>query len=143
ETLGYLRLNGLYVQEFVKDIDERRRQLGEITISDLDNDTTFKPQVHTKGEHASSLIYACSYADFMAIDRNRYEIVAITGNSMGWYLALAFGESLNWMGAFHLINTMGSMMKEEIIGGQVIYPICDEEWKPSLERQAVVENAVK
>lgn len=142
ETLGYLRQFGGHVREFIQDIDQRRAAVGEPTISELDNDTTFKPQVHTKGEHASSLIYACAYADFMAINRDKYDIVAIAGNSMGWYLTLAFGGSLDWASGFQVINTMGSMMKEEIIGGQVIYPICDENWLPSKERMAAVEKAI-
>src|SRR5262245_47214821 len=109
ETLGYLK-NAAHVRDFIADIDRRRASLGEPTISDLDNDPAFKPGVHTKGEHASALIYACAYADFMAIDRDKYDIVAVTGNSMGWYLTLAFGGSLDWAGGFEVVNTMGSMM---------------------------------
>lgn len=129
ETLGYLKNFGPHVSDFIHDLDERRRSLDEPSISALDGAEVFKPQVHTKGEHASSLIYACSYADFMAIDRDQYEIVAITGNSMGWYLTLAFGGALDWGGGFQVVNTMGSMMKEEVIGGQVLYPLVDSEWK--------------
>ena len=110
ETLGYIRQHGAFTQDFIRDIDRRRQELNEPTITELDSAPTFNPQVHTRGEHASSLIYACSYTDFMAIDREKFEVVAITGNSMGWYLALAYGESLDWAGGFHLINTMGSMM---------------------------------
>lgn len=128
ETLGYLKQYGLHVRDFLIDIDERRRSVGEPTITELDSADSFKPNVHTKGEHASALIYACAYADFMAINREKYEIVAVTGNSMGWYLTLAFGGSLNWAGGFDVVNTMGSMMKEGIVGGQVIYPISNEKW---------------
>lgn len=142
ETLGYLRQFGGHVAEFISDIDSRRKQLNELTISELDGADVFKPAVHTKGEHASSLIYACAYADFMAIDRERFEVVAVTGNSMGWYLALAYGGALDWQGGFDVVNTMGSMMKKEIIGGQVIYPVCDEDWCYSPERQALVESAI-
>jgi acyl transferase domain-containing protein len=142
ETLGYLRSYGGPVFDFLRDIDERRRLLGEPTITELDSAETFQPALHTRGEHASSLIYACSYADFMAINREKYDIVAITGNSMGWYLTLGFGGALDWAGAFEVINTMGSMMKEEVVGGQVIYPVCDENWRPASERLALVEAAV-
>lgn len=143
ETLGYLRQHGGHVRDFLKDLDQRRAAIGEPTISELDNDTTFKPQLHTKGEHASPLIYACSYADFMGIDREKYDIVAVTGNSMGWYLTLAYGGSLDWAGGFAVVNGMGSMMKEEIIGGQVIYPVCDEEWRPSPARWKAVHAAIE
>lgn len=143
ETLGYLVKYGQHAKDFLEDIDARRRQLNEPTITELDSAESFKPQIHTKGEHASSLIYACSYADFSGLDPNQYEIVAITGNSMGWYLALAFGGSLDWAGGFEVINTMGSMMKNEIIGGQVIYPICNEQWQPDLERRSAAINSLK
>lgn len=143
ETLGYLRQFGPSLHDFIRDIDQRRAALDEPTISELDNAETFKPAVHTKGEHASPLIYACSYGDFMAINREKYDIVAVTGNSMGWYLALAFAGSLDWAGGFNVVNTMGSMMKSEIIGGQVIYPISDEQWRPSTERAAEVSAIVE
>ncbi len=142
ETLGYLRQFGNHVSPFLADLDKRRVQTGQITVSDLDNDTTFKPQVHTKGENASPLIYACAYADFTSINPEKYDIVAVTGNSMGWYLTLAFGGALDMRGGFDVINTMGSMMKDGVIGGQVIYPICDEQWRKSPERMAVVDKAV-
>ena len=139
ETMGYLRQNGSHVRDFLKDIDQRRKSLNEPTITELDQAEAFKASLHTKGEHASPLIYACAYADFMKIDREKFEIVAVTGNSMGWYLALAFAGALNWAGGFEVVNTMGSMMKNEIIGGQVIYPICDENWVKSPVLRAKVE----
>lgn len=138
ETLGYLKKYGQHAREFIADIDARRKALNEPSITELDSAESFKPNLHTKGEHASSLIYACSYADFIGLDRDKYEIVAVTGNSMGWYLALAFGGSLNWANGFQLINTMGSMMKNEIIGGQVIYPICNDNWQPDPERRKLI-----
>ncbi len=138
ETLGYLKKYQSKYAEFISDIDERRRQIGEPTISELDNREKFSPGIHTRGEHASALIYACSYCDFMNIDRDKYEIVAICGNSMGWYLALAFGGALDWAGSFQLIQTMGSMMKQEIVGGQIIYPAVDDNWQPDGVRQRAV-----
>ena len=142
ETLGYLNPHREKIADFISDIDARRQSRGEPTISELDQAQTFSPAIHTKGENASTLIYACSYADFQSIDREKYEIVAVTGNSMGWYLALAFGGALNWAGAFDIINTMGSMMKEKIIGGQVIYPIVNGDWIKSQEQMTIVENAI-
>lgn len=142
DTLGYLRKFGASISEFIEDIDSRRASLGEPTITELDSAETFKPQVHTKGEHASPLIYACAYADFMSLDREKYEVVAICGNSMGWYLTLAFGGSLSWAGGFDVVQTMGGMMRNEIIGGQVIYPIIDADWKIDPRQVALVEQAL-
>lgn len=142
ETLGYLRQYGDHVRDFAADLDHKRRERDEPTVSALDQAEVFKPQIHTRGEHASSLIYACAYADFMAINRDKYDIVAVTGNSMGWYLTLAMGASLDRDGAFQVINTMGGMMKEGVIGGQVIYPVCDENWQRSQEKETAVELVV-
>ncbi len=143
ETLGYLSKYRPRINEFIKDLDSRRNSRGEPTISELDQAATFSPGIHTKGENASTLIYACSYADFQSIDLEKNEIVAVTGNSMGWYLALAFGGALDWAGAFEVINTMGSMMKDKIIGGQIIYPVVNGDWIKSKELSSTVEKAIQ
>lgn len=143
ETLGYLKRTDERTHAAIAMFDERRRTLNEPTITELDSMDTFKPQLHTRGEHASSLIFACSLYDFLNIDQDHFEIVAVTGNSMGWYLAATFGGALEMNDGFTVVNTMGSMMKEEIIGNQVIYPVCDENWRPSKERLAMVENKVR
>lgn len=148
ETLGYLKKfrgqnsSRTHMDEFIEDLDSRRASRGEPTISELDNATTFAPGIHTKGENASTLIYACSYADFQSIDREKNEIVAVTGNSMGWYLTLAFAGALDGAGAFDVINTMGSMMKEKTIGGQIIYPVVDGDWKRNQEMLDLVKTTI-
>ncbi len=141
--MGYLkRFRTPQFAEFLYDIDQRRKEWNEPTITELDNKEKFSPALHTRGEHASPLIYACAYGDFLAIDRDRYEIVALCGNSMGWYLALAFGGALDWGGAFQVIQTMGSMMKQEIIGAQLIYPVIDDNWQHDPRREAAVHEAL-
>ncbi len=128
DELGYLKEARPLAGDFLDDLDRRRHEQGDPTITELDSAPQFKVALHTKGEHASPLIYACSYYDFTRLDKSEHEIVAITGNSMGWYIALALGGSLGWAEAFALIQGMGGMMRDEIIGGQIIYPICDENW---------------
>ena len=143
ETLGYLKKHRPNIADFIADIDQRRSKLSEPTISELDNAATFSPSLHTKGENASTLIYACSYADFQSIDREKYEVVAVTGNSMGWYLALGFAGALDWAGSFEVINTMGSMMKGKIIGGQLIYPAMNGDWQRSQELQDTIAATIE
>ena len=94
------------------------------------------------GENASALIYACSVMDFTSIDREKYEIIAIAGNSMGWYTALALSGAVLNEKAFELIDTMGSMMKDKIIGGQLIYPIIDKTWQIDNEKTLLVIDAI-
>ena len=138
ETSGYLKNYGTPAKDQINFMDEKRSTVGLPTISELDSQS-FKTKIHMKGEHASTLIYACSLADFVSIDQSKFEIIAITGNSMGWYLALAFGGALKHEKAYSLIDTMGSMMKDTIIGGQIIYPITNDNWRVD---EATKENII-
>ncbi|MBM4252720.1 MAG: ACP S-malonyltransferase [Deltaproteobacteria bacterium] len=140
--LGYLNRHRPRVDNFLSRLDSRLAALGEPTVSALDGAKTFSLKTHTPGEYASTLIYACSAADFMAISQDKIEIVAVTGNSMGWYTTLALGGSLDEAGAFSLIHGMGSMMRGGIIGGQLIYPVVDEDWRYAPERAASLAKAL-
>ena len=140
EELGYLQRLHSDKPELVEVIDSYRNQQGQVTISELDAMPQYSMRLHTAGENASALIYGCAMADFQSIDKDEYDIVAVTGNSMGWYIALAVAGALNPEAAVELINTMGSMMTDGVVGGQMIYPITDENW--SIDNQ-VVENIEK
>ena len=128
DTNGYLKTHGIAAKKNILWMDKKREEAELPTISMLDK-YPFKTDIHMQGGNASPLIYACSLSDFLSIDQNRYEIVAITGNSMGWYIALALGDALDLMDSFDLIQTMGSIMNDRIIGGQIIYPIMDDNWR--------------
>lgn len=143
ETLGYLKPHRDLLADFLNDLDARRQEIGEPKVTELDQMGTFRTSLHTKGEHASVLIYACAMADYVSLDPDKYEVVAVTGNSMGWYLTLAMAGSLNWQGAFEVIQTMGSMMKEKIIGGQIIYPVVDENWQISTTRVSEIQKILR
>ncbi|MFQ3236590.1 MAG: [acyl-carrier-protein] S-malonyltransferase [Paraglaciecola sp.] len=129
EELGYLaRLHG-DKPKILDVIDANRVGKGQMPVGELDGMSKYNMRVHTAGENASSLIYACAQGDFQDIDTEQYDIVAVTGNSMGWYIALAVAGALNPQNAIQLINTMGSMMSDGIIGGQLIYPVVDAKWQ--------------
>ena len=142
DNLGTLK-NRSNVELDLKHMDQQRIKMEWPGITELDSMEKFKTSLHTKGEHASPLIYACSKADFLDIDQDKYEIVAIAGNSMGWYLTLAFAGSLNPQDSFHLIQTMGAMMKEGLVGGQIIYPIVNENWQVDPSKQKLVNNILE
>ncbi|MBX7232204.1 MAG: hypothetical protein K1X29_08985 [Bdellovibrionales bacterium] len=135
-------LSNPHFSEFIAEIDQKRRELDQPTLSALDRAEIFKAALHSKGENASALIYACSYGDFLSIPEEEVEIVAITGNSMGWYLALAFAQALNLQDAFTLVNTMGSMMKDHLIGGQIIYPLINNQWEIVPENRKKTEAII-
>lgn len=124
--------------EILEIIDANRLAMGQTPVSELDTMGKYNMRLHTAGENASSLIYACAQGDFQDIDTEQYDIVAVTGNSMGWYIALAVAGVLNPKNAIELINTMGSMMSDGIIGGQLIYPVVDAKWQPDPDLSAQI-----
>lgn len=126
--LGYLSQYHSDKSELISSFDKQRDALNQELVSALDSAARFSVSKYTRGDNASGLIYACSYADFLSIDRNRYDIVGITGNSMGWYTALACSGALTASDGFKVVNTMGSIMQDNIIGGQLLYPYVDENW---------------
>jgi [acyl-carrier-protein] S-malonyltransferase len=136
--LGYLKTHHTARWDLVERLDALRRSAGQIPISELDGAEKYAPSTHMTGENASLLIYACALADFAAIDRDRYDVVAVTGNSMGWYLALAAAGILNFEGGARLVNAMGTMMHQHGKGGQIVWPIVDANWKIDPEKQRLV-----
>jgi [acyl-carrier-protein] S-malonyltransferase len=106
--------------------DAERSRLGQETLTALDGASSYSVARHTRGDNASALIYACTMGDRLALDG--VEVVAVTGNSMGWYSALACAEALSPMDGFTVVNTMGTLMQETLIGGQLVYPVMGEDW---------------
>lgn len=140
EELGYLQRLHSEKTELVEVVDNYRAGQGQKTISELDGMDKYSMRLHTAGENASALIYACAAADYQSINRDEYDIVAVTGNSMGWYIALAVAGALKPAAAIELINTMGSMMIDGVIGGQMIYPVINEDWQQddAVKKQVLV-----
>jgi len=136
--LGYLKTWHPDRTDLVAEFDDFRARLGQKTISELDGAARFSGPVHTRGDNASPLIYACAYSDFLSIDRDRVDILAVTGNSMGWYIALACAGALDPLGGLNVVNTMGTLMQETLIGGQLVYPFVDEDWQVDTDRHAAI-----
>lgn len=130
DELGYLHRHHVDKFDFIKNIDEYRSKQSQTSITELDSALNYNRQDHTRGDNASSLIYACAYNDYLSINKNKFDIVAITGNSMGWYIALACGGAISPDNGTHIINTMGTLMQENLIGGQIVYPLVDKNWLP-------------
>jgi len=142
DELGYFHRFHSDKMNIISVIDAHRAKHDQVSVSELDQMDAYNMRLHTSGENASSLIYACSKGDFEAIDTDEFDIVAITGNSMGWYIALAVAGALDQQGSIELINTMGSMMKNGVIGGQIIYPIVDENWCQDSVKIALVDKTL-
>ena len=138
EELGYLTRLHSDKTEIVALIDDYRDSQGQMKVAELDSIENYSMRVHTAGENASALIYACALSDYQAINKDKFDIVAVTGNSMGWYIALAVAGALAQPQAIELINTMGSMMTKGLIGGQMIYPIINDDWQIDSEKEQQV-----
>ena len=107
---------------------------GQESLSDLDGAASFSLSRHGRGDNASLLIYAASYGDFLSLD---LDVVAVTGNSMGWYTALACAGAVTPEHGFQIANTMGRLMAEAP-GGQLIHPHMGEDWRPDPARKAAL-----
>ena len=127
--LGYLGRHHFDKADVIAGFDAQRSALGQDTVSELDAAERFSVSKFTRGDQASGLIYACSYADFLSINRDKYEIVGVTGNSMGWYTALTCAGALSAEDGFKVVNTMGSIMQDNLKGGQILYPFVNENWQ--------------
>jgi [acyl-carrier-protein] S-malonyltransferase len=137
--LGYLKRYHPSRGDLVARLDAFRVSQGQPTISELDNAEKYSASLHMPGNHASLLIYACALADFAAIDCERFDVVAVTGNSMGWYLALACAGVLDFDAGAKLVNTMGRLMHEMGKGGQVVWSMADSDWQIDPAKAAVLE----
>ena len=142
ETSGYLAKYGKFRKDQISWMDKKRENEGLPSLSSLDL-KPFQSKIHMAGENASTLIFACSISDFSFIDQKKYEVVSIIGNSMGWYTTLVLGNVLSIKQGYELIHTMGSMMKNQIIGGQIIYPVVDDDWIENKEKKTNIISQVK
>lgn len=140
--LGYLKTLHSDKAELLAKFDAFRVSLGQKTVSELDGAERFSGALHTRGDNASPLIYACAYSDFLSINRDKFDILAVTGNSMGWYIALACAGALDAMGGFEVVNTMGTLMQESLIGGQLIYPFVDDDWRSIPEQREKILSKI-
>ncbi|MDT0594563.1 ACP S-malonyltransferase [Glaciecola petra] len=146
EELGYFSKYHSDKLHILDTIDAHRAEQNQISIQALDSAPSYQLKKHSAGENASALIYACAIADFAAIDQDKYEVSALIGNSMGWYITLAAAGVLSAENAIKLINTMGSLVSEKggvsETTGQLIYPIVNENWKIDNDKIDLLQNVL-
>jgi len=125
-VLGYL---GRYfpAPELLARFDAIGDARGQERVSDLDGADRFEPARHGRGDNASALIYAATLGDFLSLDADRKKVVAVSGNSMGWYSVLACAGAIGSEQGFEIVNTMGTLMYEALIGGQADYPVTGDD----------------
>lgn len=109
--------------------DKRREHVGAATVTALDRAEKFDFKWHLHAENAAALIYAAGFLDFKSI-QDDYDIVAITGNSMGWYTALSCAGVWDPIQAMDIVTDM-ARNTADAQGAQLIYPVVDNNWQAS------------
>ena len=122
--------------------DARRGDAGDPTLSALDSAERLTA-AHSAGEHVSPLILACTAADFLRVDRERCHVVAVAGNSLGWYSALFCAGALTLADTMRVVETMSGMGRDGLIGGQLVYPVTDDRWLADEDLTRRVDAALR
>lgn len=127
--LGYLARHHAAQSDIIARFDAVRAAKDQPTLTELDGAERFANSVHQRGDVAAPLIYAASYLDYLAIDRDRFDVAAVTGNSMGWYSALACGGAVSGDAGFAIADAMGMNSQAHGPGGQIVVTVVDEDWR--------------
>ncbi|QDU69544.1 ACP S-malonyltransferase [Engelhardtia mirabilis] len=110
-------------------------------LVELDRAERFSAAQHLRPANVSALIYLVSMLDAsQAMARTRPTCVA--GNSMGWYTALAAAGALSFEDGFRLVQEMALLQEQHDVGGQILYPVVDEDWRRDPERERLVDGAL-
>jgi len=123
-------------------MEEVRAARGMPSLRELDAKDRFSGRLHLAGEHASLLTAACTWVDHERLDPEKVDVVAVVGNSMGWYTALGIAGALDLHSSALLIDTMGGFQQGNQIGGQIVYPLTGPDWRPDPIRRALVQRAI-
>ncbi|WP_439567239.1 ACP S-malonyltransferase [Sphingopyxis sp.] len=131
------RLHGARFADLIANFDAQRRTRGQPTVSELDGAERFSVATHMRGDVAAPLIYTATILDYLSIDREKFDVVAVAGNSMGWYSALALGGAVSVADGFRIANAMGLNSQTHGPGGQILLQVVDENWRlvPGLREQ--------
>ena len=139
--LGYITQH-LKHAALLNQFDAVRAERALPTVSELDQQSVFSRTLHLKAENAAALIFAAGLNDYQCIDPQQFDVVAITGNSMGWYTALGCAGVLTPEKGMHLVSDM-AMLTADGAGAQFIYPVIDDNWQPDSNRHALVDAQLK
>lgn len=120
--------------------DHTRRAAGRPTVRELDAAEKFKPGTHLDGENAAELIYFATMLQLAQL-RQRYRIVAVAGNSLGWYTALPASGALDPTAGWRLVHTMARLQKQ-VAGGQLLTTTVGDDWRTDQALADAVTDAL-
>ncbi|MCR9244343.1 MAG: ACP S-malonyltransferase [bacterium] len=128
------------VRDALAACDAARRTQGRPTLTEIDAAEKFRPGLHLDGENAAELIYFSTMAHVEAL-RQEYDILAVAGNSLGWYTALPASGALDAIQGWKLVATMASLQKQ-VAGGQILMTAVDDAWRPDLKLRHEIRELV-
>lgn len=122
--------------------DAWRAEAGRPGLRTLDAADRFDPRVHLAPGNVSSLIYALSCAD--AADRlAACDVVAVCGNSLGWYTALHVAGALDFADGWRIVEAAGAFQAGGgPVGGQLVWPVVDDAWRPRPDLAEALDAAM-
>jgi malonyl CoA-acyl carrier protein transacylase len=129
---------------FVQRAEALRAELGLDSLLALDAADEFEAAVHLRPANASPLIWLISLLDAERAMAD-HRVVAVLGNSLGWYTALTVGDALDFDDAFQLVQGIALLQEQAAAdgrGGQVIYPRFGADWQPAPELAAAIDAAL-
>lgn len=148
--LGYLQQHLAQVpngQGLLTELDAARASLGLTLVSELDGASQFISKQYQQADNAAALILACGLMDYRALAQSDFQPVAMTGNSMGWYTALScagvWQPQQAMVHASNMARWTAVSKKGQDSGGQLIYPLVDEQWQPCAEYQQRVNQLLQ
>ncbi len=143
DELGFLArtLRPGPVAEALAACDAWRQEQSRPTLSSIDGAETFRPGLHLEGQNAAELIFFGTLAHAERL-RERYEIVAVAGNSLGWYTALPAAGALDPTAGWRLVATMAAL-QQQVAGGQVLMTTVGDDWQANLPLRVAVDAVVR
>lgn len=128
--------------DYVRRAEALRAELGLEPLLALDGAERFEPARHLRPAHVSALIYVVSMLD---VERARaeHDVVAVCGNSMGWYTALAAAGALSFEDGFRLVQRMALLQEHGEPGGQLVYPRVDDDWRVVSAQESALASALE
>ncbi|MCB9916039.1 MAG: hypothetical protein H6828_12995 [Planctomycetes bacterium] len=136
-SLGSLPADDPWVQR----AEELRAEYRLPGLLELDGAAAFDRKVHLRPVHASALIWLVALLDARTAAETG-QVVCVAGNSMGWYIALAVAGALDFDDGFRLVQEMALLQEQYDGGGQLLYPLVDEHWRPDPARAEAVRDAL-
>lgn len=127
---------------FVARAEAVRSEYDLPSLLQLDTNSKWQNDVHLRPDNVSPLIWLHSMIDARKAAES-HEVVAVAGNSMGWYTALAVAGALDFEDGFRLVQEMSILQMAHTDGGQVLYPIVDDDWRIDPKREAAVQAALQ